>query len=246
MGTQQQREDLSILKPWQGQNRFLERVFGVGAFRELYLARMREFSRTLFVPERFHRQVDEVAAAIRPAIAEESTELLARLDRVVAGQPVGMFVGNVPGGEPAAGGAPGNQPRFGPPGAFGQPPKPIKGFVVARAKSVTEQLSGQSSGQTLEGFGFGGPRPVGGGGRNVLVGPGGPGGPGDFGPGTFLGPLFMDALDTDKDGVVTRVEFEQGFDRWFRSWNKTQSGMLTAEQLRAGINREFTPFRQSE
>jgi hypothetical protein len=54
--------------------RLLERAFKVDAFKKLYLARMQEFSDTLFKPERFQKQVDELAAAIRPAVKEESDE----------------------------------------------------------------------------------------------------------------------------------------------------------------------------
>src|SRR6266568_4489294 len=50
-GTQEQRENLSIKQPWQGENRFLERVFKVAAFKQLYLARLAEFNGTIFQPE---------------------------------------------------------------------------------------------------------------------------------------------------------------------------------------------------
>ena len=84
-------------------------------------------------------------------------------------------------------------------------------------------------------FGFGGQR-----GRG---GPGGPGGPGGFGPGMFLGNAFMAAFDADKDGVLTRDEFTLGFAKWFDGWNTDKSGVLTDDQLRAGINRDLSPFR---
>src|SRR5205823_7494609 len=82
------RENLSIHRPWRGENRFLDRVFKVESFKKLYLARLGEFNKTIFKPERFHQQVDEIAAAIRPAVQEESEEKLARFDKVVAGEPV--------------------------------------------------------------------------------------------------------------------------------------------------------------
>lgn len=82
-GSQQQRNNLSIHKPWVGRKRFLERVFAVDGFKKLYLARLEEFSHTLFEPQRFGAQVDEVAAVIRPAVQEEGK--LDRFDRAVAG-----------------------------------------------------------------------------------------------------------------------------------------------------------------
>jgi hypothetical protein len=59
----------------------------------------------------------------------------------------------------------------------------------------------------------------------------------------FLGNAFLAALDTDKDSVLTPGEFAQGFARWFEDWNTDRSGVLTDEQLRAGINRDLSPFR---
>jgi hypothetical protein len=59
----------------------------------------------------------------------------------------------------------------------------------------------------------------------------------------FLGNAFMTALDADKDGTISRDEFMGGFAKWFESWNTDNSGVLTDEQLRAGINKEFSPFR---
>ena len=40
-GTQDQRDNLSIQHPWQGENRLLERVFKVDFFKQLYLARLK-------------------------------------------------------------------------------------------------------------------------------------------------------------------------------------------------------------
>ncbi len=133
------------------------------------------------------------------------------------------------GGDPPQARGEGGGPRFGGPGGFFQPAKPIKGFVDARAQSVIDQVAGKSEGQTLGEFGFGGR--------------GGRGGPGGFGPGMFLGNAFMTAFDSDKDGELTRDEFTQGFAKWFDAWNTDKTGVLTDEQLQAGINRDLSPFR---
>ena len=224
-GSQEQRENLSIDHPWRGPNRFLERVFKAQAFKKLYLARLDEFSKTIFEPERFLKQVDELAAAIRPAIQEESEFKLVRFDKVVSGEPVEpMRMGPPPGGPRPGGGDGGDGPRFAGPGGFGQPVKPIKGFVKPRARAVLDQLAGKSEGQMVSGFG-----------------PGGRGGPGGFGPGMFLGRAFMGALHANKDGEITRAEFMEGFGRWFEAWNTDKSGVLTEEQLRTGINNTLGP-----
>ena len=206
IGTREQREQLSLQKPWQGENRFLERVFKVDAFKKLYLAKLGEFGKTIFTPERLQRQVDELAPVLRPAVQEESTEKLTRFDKVVAGEAV----------EPQ---------RFGPSRGGGEPPQPIKGFVTARARSVNEQLAGKSTGAMLDQFGFGG-----------RGGPGGPGGgrggPGEFLGGAFLAALdadqngeitkdeFLGGFDkwfrgwnTGKNGLLTEEELRQGINR---------------------------------
>jgi len=136
--TQEQRDKLSIHHPWQGENYFVERMFKVEAFKKLYLARLDEFSKTIFRPERLARQVDEVAAAIRLAVQEESESKLARFDKVVAGE-------NLQGG------------GFGPFG--GGQIKPIKPFTKVRTESVLDQLAGKAGGLVAGGGfpgGFGG------------------------------------------------------------------------------------------
>lgn len=228
VGTQEQREQLSIQKPWQGENRFLERVFRVEAFKKLYLERMSQLSTSVFKPERIHRQIDELAQVIRPSVEKESQEKLEVFNKVVAGEAVRRSRGGGPGPggpEPGRGEGPGFNP-----GMFGDPPKPIRTFVTARAQSVSDQLAGKSPGLQIDRMGFGG---RGRGGR-----PGGPGGPGEF-----IGRTFFDALDGDKNGSLSRTEFRTGFSKWFGAWDGDADGVLTEDQLRAGIYQDLSPFR---
>jgi spore coat protein H len=134
-GTQEQRENLSIQKPWTGENRFLDRVYKSDAFKTAYLARLAEFNKTIFDPERIHRQVNELAAVLRAPIQEESPERLSEFDKAVAGQKLTIVMG----------------PGF----AGGTEVTPIKPFVKARVKSVADQLEGKSEGKTMN-PGFGG------------------------------------------------------------------------------------------
>jgi spore coat protein CotH len=236
--SQEQREQLSVDRPWRGDNRFLERVFKVDAFKAKYRATFAELDKTVFRPERFAKQVDELAAVLRPAVAEESADKLARFERAIS-------TGGVEPQRPAGGEAaqPNPQaarvtkatvapnPASAPPppqqpmgrGGFMQASKAIKAFVVARAQSVADQLSGKSKGMEL----------------NSSGGKGGPG----AGPGNFLAPAMMAAFDANGDGQLTRDETTAGFDKWFVAWNADKSGTLTDEQLRAGINKGLSPQR---
>jgi spore coat protein CotH len=128
MGGDMQRVD--ILRPWAGRQVFLERMFRLEAFRKLYLADMAEFNRTIFRPERFGPQVAAIAAAVRPAIAEESMALLERFDASVAGRTM-----------------PDTLDRN-----FGLPDIPITTFVKGRAVSVEEQLGRIGAGEKAGGF----------------------------------------------------------------------------------------------
>jgi len=75
----------SIEHPWSDNIHFLARMYAVPAFRAAYLARMREFSVTVFKPERFAAQVAEIAPVIRPAVTSEPARV-APFDGVVAGR----------------------------------------------------------------------------------------------------------------------------------------------------------------
>jgi spore coat protein H len=131
-GSQEQRENLAVRKPWAGNNTFLDKVFRAEPFRTAYLARMREFNETIFQPARIGAQVDELAGIVRDAIEEESPERLIDLNNAVGGKMVTSSMG---------------------PG-MNVPVNSIKPFVTARAKSVQDQLEGRSEGLTIrQGFG---------------------------------------------------------------------------------------------
>jgi spore coat protein H len=85
----------SIVAPTPGKILFLERMMAVPAFREAYLGKMREFSKSVLQPSRFAAQVKEIVPVIRPIVVEEPPKLinarfdadpLTMFDRVVAGQ----------------------------------------------------------------------------------------------------------------------------------------------------------------
>lgn len=136
-GTQEDRDQLSLSHPWQGENRFLERVFNVESFQEKYRARLEEFSGTVFRPERFTNQVNTVAAALRSTVKEEPDDRLALFDKAVAGENMTR---------PGRGGNDRGE-RFG--GRGSGEVKPIKSFAAARSQSVSDQLAGKSSGRVI-------------------------------------------------------------------------------------------------
>jgi len=75
----------NIHVPWVRSVRFLERMNAVPAYRTAYLARMREFSTTLFAPARFAAQVAELAPVVRAGLQIEPARIAA-FERGVAGQ----------------------------------------------------------------------------------------------------------------------------------------------------------------
>ncbi|MCY2950805.1 MAG: CotH kinase family protein [Planctomycetota bacterium] len=234
IGTQQQREQLSIHHPWRGDIRFLDRVYKVPAFKTLYLAKLDEFSKTIFIPDRFHKQVDDIAAAIRPAAQDESPVKFQRLNRVAAGQsPDGPGIADAFFGRGR--------------GSLMDSRKPIKPFTIARSQSILDQLSGKSPGLSLPETGFGAPPPTppaqdrGRIARTGINPQTRPASPSAFGPGNFLAPAFLAAFDSNKDNLLTRDELLSGFDNWFTSWNTDRSNLLTDEQLRIGLNKALIP-----
>jgi spore coat protein H len=142
--TQKQRDELSIHRPWQGEKPFFERMFKVEAFKKEYLKHLEEFAKTLFQPDRITKQVDEIAAVIRPAIKDEPVSSIDRFELAVAGKMIPPIRRGFGGGGDT---------------------QPIKPFVKVRTQSILDQLAGKSDGQTLGGGAPGRP----GGGRNELA-----------------------------------------------------------------------------
>ena len=71
-------------------------------------------------------------------------------------------------------------------------------------------------------------------------GRGGGGGGGGRGGGAAA-PSFFTAVDTDKDGAVTRAELKAAFDRWFTEWDSAKAGSLSQEQLVTGLAAALPP-----
>lgn len=212
-GTPQEREELSLDKPWEGGNRFLNRLFRTEAFRTRYRAALSDYAKTVFRPERFDAQIAELAAAIRPAVEEESKAKLAAFDKAIAAEAP-------PPPKPATGLA----ARFG--GGM-VPPKPLRPFVRARAQSVEDQLAGKSKGRAL---------------GSTKRDPKDPDPFAGFAPGAMLGTPFFAAMDTDRDKRVSRDEFTRAFSLWFDTWKGEGEADLTEAKLKSALNKALTPF----
>jgi RNA polymerase sigma factor (sigma-70 family) len=121
----------SIWHPWIGENRFLERVMAVEEFRRIYRSHLEDFLARLYVPDRLHRRIDEIAAVIRDPIAAQSAFRLDKFEQEVGWKPVHRSPGEWP-------------------DTFNRPANEMKGFIDKRAASVRRQLEGKSRGMILK------------------------------------------------------------------------------------------------
>jgi spore coat protein CotH len=129
LGTTRQREQASIWHPWAGKNRFLERVMTVEEFRKIYRAHLEDFMARLFVPERLHQRIDELAAVLRSPIAAESDFRLDKFEQAIGTRSL----------KPSRSGAQ----------TADRPAHRLNRFIEKSANSVREQLDGKSEGVIL-------------------------------------------------------------------------------------------------
>jgi hypothetical protein len=138
LGTAEKRENASIWKPAAYDNRFLKRVMKVKAFRTIYRQKLEDALAGPFGVERLNREIDRIAAVIRPAIAAESKFRLERFETAISTNWV----------KGPRDGSRKDDTVFGP----GAPAHQMKRFIEARAKSVRDQLDGKSEGSMIAGF----------------------------------------------------------------------------------------------
>ena len=121
----------SILHPWMGRHRLLERMMAVAEFQARYRQALGDMLTTVFIPEQLQQRVDELAAQLRPVVAEELPRRASRFERAVTKTSLDNASRDSTG--------PGRN----------RPPHPLKWFVTERAQSVREQLAGTSEGVLL-------------------------------------------------------------------------------------------------
>lgn len=130
IGSSRDRESADLFHPWVGPNRFLERLFAVDAFQSRYRAELRRLVDTLFVPDRLIHRLDELAAIIRPAIAEQSSQRLEQFEIAVgttASEPTTNTTSQAHGKDQ-------------------DETHQLKRFFAARAEEARAQLEGRSPG----------------------------------------------------------------------------------------------------
>jgi hypothetical protein len=93
----------------------------------------------------------------------------------------------------------------------GLPPKFPREFIPARHKGVANQLNGKSKGERFESGLF---------------------------PGWY-GSVLLAKMDVNKDSLVNHKEFIQTFEKWYNDYSKSDSSMLTYEELRNALNIEM-------
>lgn len=129
-GSQEQREQLSIHKPWNGDNRFFERLFKVDAFKTRYLLALKEINESLVQAKAIDRLVEELAAILRVPVGEESPDRLAELNKAAEGKMITTLMTGR--------------------GSYLIDTKPIKMFVPLRQASIADQIAGRSQGETSD------------------------------------------------------------------------------------------------
>lgn len=217
-GSPEERLNLSIRKPFSGDNRLIERLLKVEEFQKLYRGHLAALVDGVFNPKQLVPRLGALAAFVRPLVAEESPAKAAAMDHAV-GVTGGAAATATPAGGPGPGGFMPNMAGF----TFIE-------FVNKRADSVRAQLAGTAEGMEFgdRGFGGGGPR-----------GPGGPGGRrrGGFGPpAEMMAQPFIADGDKDNDGKLSAKELTGLAGTLWSRWDTNGAGRLNREQMVAALN----------
>lgn len=127
MGLPDQLADLSLTKPYPGENKLPDRLLAIKKVNEKYRKLLKELSSSVFTKEQLLKDVGAINEATKATRDRETKAVVARRE------------------------AP---PGFGGPGP--QPPDLIT-FAEKRTASIDSQLAGKSKGFVPQQFGFGGP-----------------------------------------------------------------------------------------
>lgn len=130
LGTTEDREKASVMRPWVGRNRFFERLFACERFTTLYRSELERLHRTLFRPDRLSARMDALALVIRPVVQEETEFWRVRFEEALDSR-------DLPG------------PRDGNPMDALRPVHQVKRFLRKRDEAVQAQLAGGAPGHVF-------------------------------------------------------------------------------------------------
>jgi len=130
MGSSEQLMDLSVMKPYPGENKLPDRLLAIKDVREKYQKLLKELTAKAFTKDQLIKDAEVIDKATKDIREKEAKAVAARK-------------------EPP--------PGFGGPGGVGPQPPNIKRFAEKRAESVAAQLAGKSKGYIPQQFGFGPP-----------------------------------------------------------------------------------------
>jgi len=139
MGSPEQLMDLSVTKPYPGDNKLPDRLLAIKDVNARYQKLLKELTATAFTKEQLLKDAEAIDRVTKPIREKGTKAAAARKD-------------------PA--------PGFGGPGGMGPQPPDIKTFAEKRTESVAAQVAGTSKGYVPQSFGFG-PPPGGGMGGNI-------------------------------------------------------------------------------
>jgi putative membrane-bound dehydrogenase-like protein len=131
MGSADQQMDLSLFRPYPGENKLADRLLAVKDVKDRYGKLLKELSSTCFTKERLLKEIEAVEKTTKEPLAREAKATAARKE---------------------------GPPGFGPPGGKGPQAPDLRAFVQKRTASVTAQIAGKSKGFVPQ-FGFGPPGP---------------------------------------------------------------------------------------
>lgn len=129
MGTSDQLMDMSLVRPYTGENKLVDRLLAIKEVSERYQQLLKELTATAFTKEKLLRDTETIVATTRESLARES--------KATAVQ----------------GGAGGG---LGPPPGMFAPPPDLRTFAEKRLASVVQQLAGKRNGYSPK-FSFGPP-----------------------------------------------------------------------------------------
>ena len=129
-GSQEQREQLSIHKPWNESNPFFEKMFEVKPFKSRYLAALKDINETIVQADQISQLIRELANILGEPVGEESADRLAELNKAASGETITTIMT-------------GGRSRL-------IETKPIKMFIPRRQASIGDQIAGRSQGVTTD------------------------------------------------------------------------------------------------